>query len=259
MKNIPNIAVVGASGAVGEVMLSILAERGYREDHVTALASERSAGSQVDFGNSQLTIKDLAAFDFSAVDYALFSAGGSVSKEYAPKAAAAGAIVIDNTSAFRYDDDIPLVVPEVNARVLASIRSSAIIANPNCSTIQMVVALAPIQRAAGVARVNVATYQSVSGAGRRGMLELAEQTAQRLNFKEPVLSKFTQPIAFNVLPQIDEMMDNGYSREEMKMVWETQKIFEDPDVLCERHRGPGTRLLWAFRSGAFRNSRGHQH
>ncbi len=231
MNKLANIAVVGASGAVGEVMLSILAERGYREDHVTALASERSAGTEVEFGNTELTIEDLAAFDFSTVDYALFSAGGSVSKEYAPKAAAAGAIVIDNTSAFRYDDDIPLVVPEVNAHVLAGIGSGAIIANPNCSTIQMVVALAPIHRAAGVARINVATYQSVSGAGRGGMLELAEQTMARLSFKEPEVSKFAQPIAFNVLPQIDEMMDNGYSREEMKMVWETQKIFEDPGVL----------------------------
>lgn len=227
----PNIAVVGASGAVGEVMLSILAERGYREDHVTALASERSAGEDADFGNTQLTIKNLADFDFSTVDYALFSAGGSVSKEYAPQAAAAGAIVIDNTSAFRYDDDIPLVVPEVNPQALDDISDGAIIANPNCSTIQMVVALAPIHAVAGVARINVATYQSVSGAGRLGMHELALQTAARLNFQDVEANKFAQPIAFNVLPQIDEMLENGYSREEMKMVWETQKIFSDPDIL----------------------------
>jgi aspartate-semialdehyde dehydrogenase len=226
-----NIAVVGASGAVGEVILSILAERGYREDHVTALASERSAGADADFGNTQLTIKNLADFDFSKVDYALFSAGGSVSEEYAPQAAAAGAIVIDNTSAFRYDDDIPLVVPEVNPQALDGITDGAIIANPNCSTIQMVVALAPIHRAVGIARINVATYQSVSGAGRQGMRELAMQTAARLNFQDPEVSKFAQPIAFNVLPQIDEMLENGYSREEMKMVWETQKIFADPDIL----------------------------
>jgi aspartate-semialdehyde dehydrogenase len=231
MHKLPNIAVVGASGAVGEVMLSILAERGFREDHVTALASERSAGADADFGNTQLTIEKLADFDFSTVDYALFSAGGSVSKEYAPQAVAAGAIVIDNTSAFRYDDDIPLVVPEVNPQALDGITGGAIIANPNCSTIQMVVALAPIHQAAGVARINVATYQSVSGAGRLGMHELALQTAARLNFQDPEVSKFAQPIAFNVLPQIDEMLDNGYSREEMKMVWETQKIFADQEIL----------------------------
>jgi aspartate-semialdehyde dehydrogenase len=231
----PHIAVVGATGAVGEVMLSILAERGHREDRVTALASERSAGSEVDFGDLRLTVEDLATYDFSGIDYALFSAGGSVSKEHAPRAAKAGAIVIDNTSAFRYDDDIPLVVPEVNPQALKGIdpgaEAGAIIANPNCSTIQMLVALAPIQQAVGIARINVATYQSVSGAGAGGLRELAEQTAQRLNFKEPKPKKFAQPIAFNVLPQIDEMLENGYSREEMKMVWETQKIFEDPDVL----------------------------
>jgi len=230
MHKLPNIAVVGASGAVGEVMLSILAERGYREDHVRALASERSAGEDADFGITHLTIENLADFDFSTVDYALFSAGGSVSEEYAPQAAAAGAIVIDNTSAFRYDDDIPLVVPEVNPQVLDDISSGAIIANPNCSTIQMVVALAPIYRVAGITRINVATYQSVSGAGRLGMHELALQTAARLNFQDPEVKKFAQPIAFNVLPQIDEMLDNGYSREEMKMVWETQKIFADPEI-----------------------------
>ena len=227
----PRIAVVGASGAVGEVMLSILAEQGHREDRVTALASERSAGEDVDFGNVQLTVEELAAFDFSTVDYALFSAGGSVSEEYAPQAAAAGAIVIDNTSAFRYDDDIPLVVPEVNPEALEGITRGAIIANPNCSTIQMVVALAPIYREAGIARINVATYQSVSGAGRLGMQELALQTAARLNFQNPEVSKFAQPIAFNVLPQIDVLLDNGYSREEMKMLWETQKIFGDPNIL----------------------------
>ena len=229
--NKPKIAVVGASGAVGEVMLAILAERGHAAANVIALASARSAGGAVDYGRTQLIVKDLADFDFGTVDYALFSAGGSVSKEFAPRAAAAGAIVIDNTSAFRYDDDIPLVVPEVNAHALDGITAGAIIANPNCSTIQMLVALAPIHRAAGIARINVATYQSVSGAGRRGLHELATQTAQRLSFQDIEVSKFAQPIAFNVLPQIDEMLDNGYTREEMKMVWETQKIFEDADVL----------------------------
>ncbi len=226
-----SIAVVGATGAVGEVMLSILAERGYRENHVTALASARSVGMEVEFGNVNLPVEDLATFDFSGTDYALFSAGGSVSEEFAPRAAGAGAIVIDNTSAFRYDDDIPLVVPQVNPETLEGITDSAIIGNPNCSTIQMVVALAPIHRAVGISRINVATYQSVSGAGRQGMHELAMQTAARLNFQELEVSKFAQPIAFNVLPQIDEMQDNGYTREEMKMVWETQKIFGDPDIL----------------------------
>jgi len=227
----PNIAVVGASGAVGEVMLSILAERGHREDRVRALASERSMGQDVEFGNTRLEIENLADFDFSTTDYALFSAGGSVSQKYAPLAAKSGAIVIDNTSAFRYDDAIPLVVPEVNAHALDNVDGGCIIANPNCSTIQMVVALAPIHAAAGIARINVATYQSVSGAGRKGLRELALQTSQRLNFQDPEVSAFAQPIAFNVLPQIDVLLENGYSREEMKMLWETQKILADPEVL----------------------------
>ncbi len=231
MNRKPRIAVVGASGAVGEAMLSILAERGHREDRITALASERSAGEEVEFGNASLTIENLADFDFAGTDYALFSAGGSVSKEFAPKAAAQGAIVIDNTSAFRYDKDIPLVVPECNAHVLDDIDGGCIIANPNCSTIQMVVALAPIHREAGISRINVATYQSVSGAGRKGLNELAQQTAAKLNFKDSEPAAFAQPIAFNVIPQIDELLDNGYSREEMKMLWETQKILEDDSIL----------------------------
>lgn len=231
MNRRPRIAVVGASGAVGEAMLSILAERGHREDRVTALASERSTGEDVDFGNTSLTIQNLAEFDFTGTDYALFSAGGSVSKEYAPRAAAQGAIVIDNTSAFRYDKDIPLVVPECNAHVLDEIKGGCIIANPNCSTIQMVVALAPIHREAGISRINVATYQSVSGAGRKGLNELAQQTAAKLNFKPSEPAAFAQPIAFNVIPQIDELLENDYTREEMKMLWETQKILEDENIL----------------------------
>jgi len=227
----PKIAVVGATGAVGEVMLSILADRGHREGDVIALASERSTGRDVEFGNARLEVENLAEFDFSTVNYALFSAGGSVSQQYAPLAAAAGAIVIDNTSAFRYDDAIPLVVPEINAHLLDAVDGGCIIANPNCSTIQMVVALAPIQAEVGIARINVATYQSVSGAGRRAMEELAEHTAQKLNFREPEPKAFKQPIAFNVLPQIDVLLDNGYTKEEMKMLWETQKIFADPNVL----------------------------
>ena len=230
MKLNDKIAVVGATGAVGEVMLSILADRGHKAENVTPLASERSAGKEVEFGDRRLVAQDLAEFDFSGTDYALFSAGGSVSEKFAPIAAEAGAIVIDNTSAFRYDDDIPLVVPEVNPHKLEGLGPGAIIANPNCSTIQMLVALAPIQREVGIDRINVATYQSVSGAGAAALRELAEQTVERLTFKEPTLNKFAQPIAFNVLPQIDSMQDNGSTREEMKMVWETQKMFEDPDV-----------------------------
>lgn len=230
MKNEFKIAVVGASGAVGEVMLSILADRGYPAANVVALASERSAGNPVDYGRTSLYVEDLAEFDFSGVKYALFSAGGSVSEKYAPIASQAGAIVIDNTSAFRYMDDIPLVVPEVNPHRLEDVGRGSIIANPNCSTIQMLVALAPIQRAVGIARINVATYQSVSGAGATALRELVDQTVDRLNFREPTLNKFVQPIAFNVLPQIDSMQDNGYTREEMKMVWETRKIFEDPEI-----------------------------
>lgn len=227
----PKIAVVGASGAVGEVMLSILAEHGYPARQVTALASERTAGSEVAYGEARLQVGNLSTFDFAGTDYALFSAGGSVSKEHAPRAADSGTVVIDNTSAFRYEDTIPLVVPEINAHTLAGIDGGAIIANPNCSTIQMVVALAPVQRAVGIARINVATYQSVSGAGRRGMQELETQTARTLKSQPIETSKFAQQIAFNVLPQIDEMLENGYSREEMKMVWETQKIFGDPEIL----------------------------
>ncbi|KAA9132071.1 aspartate-semialdehyde dehydrogenase [Marinihelvus fidelis] len=225
------IAVVGATGAVGETMLSILAERlGTKGHEVHALASERSLGKQVEFGRKQLDVEDLATFDFSGIDYALFSAGGSISREHAPRACEAGAIVIDNTSEFRYVDDIPLVVPEVNGHLLDDAGPGTLIANPNCSTIQMVVALAPIHRAVGISRVNVATYQSVSGAGRLGMEELARQTADRLGMREVKPSKFSQPIAFNVLPAIDTLQDNGYTREEMKMHWETRKILEDDAI-----------------------------
>lgn len=230
MTNGLKIAVVGASGAVGETMLEILAARGHRARDVKALSSERSAGQDVEFGNKQLTLENLSAFDFADIDYALFSAGAAVSKSHAPRAAEAGAVVIDNTSAFRYEDHIPLAVPEVNPQVLETVRPGSIVANPNCSTIQMVVAVAPIHAAAGITRINVATYQSVSGAGRRGLNELARQTEGRLNFREPEMLAFSQPIAFNVLPQIDELLDNGYSREEMKILWETRKILADPDI-----------------------------
>lgn len=223
------VAVVGATGAVGEVMLSILAERKFPASAVVAVASERSAGSMVAFGDDELMVQDLATFDPSSVDIALFSAGGSTSKEYAPKFAAAGAVVIDNSSAFRYDDDIPLVVSEVNPHA-ASNRPRGIIANPNCSTMQLMPVLAPIHREYGITRVNVATYQSVSGGGRTAMEELGRQTAQLLSFQDIEPQKFPVQIAFNLIPHIDDFQDNGYTKEEMKLVWETQKILEDNSI-----------------------------
>ena len=227
MNEKPVIAVVGATGAVGETMLDILHERLGKEARVHALASAGSLGKTVTYGRRELDVEVLDDFDFTGVDYALFSAGGSVSAAHAPRACAAGAIVIDNTSQFRYDDAVPLVVPEVNGHQLDALGPGALIANPNCSTIQMVVALAPIHTAVGIERINVATYQSVSGAGRKGMEELARQTADRLGMRAVSHEAFSQPIAFNVLPAIDSLQDNGYTREEMKMHWETQKILED--------------------------------
>ena len=223
------VAVVGATGAVGEVMLSILAEREFPASQVIALASERSAGITVAFGNGDLVVQDLATFDPAGVDIALFSAGGATSKEYAPKFAAAGAVVIDNSSTFRYDDDVPLVVSEVNPEAARN-RPRGIIANPNCSTIQLMVALKPIHDAAGIERINVATYQSVSGAGRSGLEELGVQTGQLLNFQEIAPKKFQAQIAFNLIPHIDDFLDNGYTKEEMKLVWETRKILGDDTI-----------------------------
>ena len=225
-----DVAVVGATGAVGETMLSILAQRNFPVGEVHALASSRSAGKRVEFGDSLLTVQDLAEFDFSRTQIGLFSAGASISKEYAPKAAAAGCVVVDNTSQFRYDDDIPLVVPEVNPHAIADYRSRGIIANPNCSTIQMLVALKPIRDAAGIERINVATYQAVSGTGKEAIEELAGQTANLLNGRPIKTEVYPKQIAFNVLPHIDVFLDNGYTKEEMKMVWETRKIFEDDAI-----------------------------
>lgn len=224
------VAVVGATGAVGTTMLQILAERDFPASEVVALASERSAGKRVKYGEVSLVVKNLDTYDFTGVAIALFSAGGSISAVHAPRAAAAGAIVVDNTSQFRYDDDIPLVISEVNPHAIAGYKKRGIIANPNCSTMQMLVALAPIHRAVGIERINVATYQSVSGAGQSGMEELGRQTASLLNFQQITPKKFPVQIAFNLIPQIDVFMDNGYTKEEMKMVWETQKIFEDPSI-----------------------------
>ena len=224
------VAMVGATGAVGEAVLSILDERKFPVGELVPLASERSAGGPVEFGRKSLTVKNLADYDFAGVDIAFFSAGASVSRVHARRAAAAGAAVIDNTSEFRYQDDIPLVVSEVNPHAIARYKPRGIIANPNCSTMQMLVALAPIHRAAGITRINVATYQSVSGAGRSGMEELAKQTAALLNFQEYPPTKFSKQIAFNVIPHIDEFQSNGYTKEEMKMVWETRKILEDDSI-----------------------------
>jgi aspartate-semialdehyde dehydrogenase len=226
-----DVAVVGATGAVGETMLEILHQRNFPVGKVYALASERSAGSRVSFGNKSLVVEDLATFDFSKVQVGLFSPGASVSAEYAPKAAAAGCVVIDNTSQFRYDKDIPLVVPEVNPDAVADYKNRGIIANPNCSTIQMMVALKPIYDAVGITRINVCTYQAVSGSGKPAMDELAKQTADLLNGRSVEASVYPKQIAFNVLPQIDVFQDNGYTKEEMKMVWETRKIMGDENIL----------------------------
>ncbi len=226
-----DVAVVGATGAVGEVMLEILAERNFPVGTVYALASERSAGKRVKFGNKTLVVEDLAKFDFSKVQIGLFSPGASISKEYAPIAASQGCVVIDNTSEFRYEDDIPLVVPEVNPHAVAEYSNRGIIANPNCSTIQMLVALKPLHDAAKITRINVCTYQAVSGSGKPAIDELAGQTAALLNGKEAKVEVYPKQIAFNVIPQIDVFQENGYTKEEMKMVWETQKIMEDPDIL----------------------------
>ena len=229
MRKTFTVAVVGATGAVGQTMLDILAERDFPVDTLIPLASERSAGEQVAFKGGKLTVRDLATFDPAGVDFALFSAGGGISKDYAPKFAAAGAVVIDNSSAFRMDADVPLVVSEVNPQALDSI-PRGIVANPNCSTMQMLVALAPIHRAAGIRRINVATYQSVSGAGRSALEELGRQTAGILGFKEPEPQRFPVQIAFNLIPHIDEFLDNGYTKEEMKLVWETRKILGDDSI-----------------------------
>jgi len=226
-----NVAVVGATGAVGEAMLSILEQRDFPVGEVFALASSKSAGKRIPFKGGYLKVEDLAEFDFAKVQIGLFSPGASVSAIYAPKAAAAGCVVIDNTSQFRYDDEIPLVVPEVNPEKIADYKNRGIIANPNCSTIQMLVALKPIYDAVGIERINVCTYQAVSGTGKEAIEELAQQTAQLLNGKPITPSVYPKQIAFNVLPQIDVFLENGYTKEEMKMVWETRKIMADDRIM----------------------------
>jgi aspartate-semialdehyde dehydrogenase len=223
------VAVVGATGAVGEVMLAVLAERKFPISEIYALASERSAGGYVQFGNDEVMVRDLASFDPAGIDIALFSAGGSISKEFAPKFAAAGAVVIDNSSVFRGDVDVPLVVSEVNPEQIRN-RPRGIIANPNCSTMQLMVALAPIHREVGIERINIATYQSVSGTGRRALEELGKQTAALLNFQDAEPEVYPVQIAFNVIPHGGDFLDNGYTSEEMKLVWETRKILGDDSI-----------------------------
>jgi aspartate-semialdehyde dehydrogenase len=230
MKDKLNVAVVGATGMVGEAMLEILAERNFPVGKLYALASERSLGKYVQFGSKNIACDVLDDHDFSDTDIALFSAGGSISAEHAPRAAAAGCVVVDNTSYFRMEEDIPLVVPEVNPEALANYAARNIIANPNCSTIQMVVALKPIYDAVGIERINVATYQAVSGAGRSAVELLAKQTVTLLNGKPVELTDGQKQIAFNAIPHIDVFEENGYTREEMKLVWETRKILGDPAI-----------------------------
>ncbi|MBT8121409.1 MAG: aspartate-semialdehyde dehydrogenase [Gammaproteobacteria bacterium] len=225
-----DVAVVGATGAVGEAMLEILEQRKFPAGKVYPLASARSAGKRIPFRGTHLVVEDLDGFDFSKVRIGLFSAGASISEKYAPIAAAAGCVVVDNTSQFRYDDEIPLVVPEVNPEAIADYKRHGIIANPNCSTIQMLVALKPIQDAVGIERINVCTYQAVSGTGKDAIKELAGQTAGLLNGKSVESKVYPKQIAFNVLPHIDVFMDNGYTKEEMKMVWETHKIMGDDSI-----------------------------
>jgi aspartate-semialdehyde dehydrogenase len=223
------VAVVGATGNVGREMLAILAERTFPADEVVALASRRSLGAEVSFGDKILKIKALEHCDFSDIDICLMSAGSAVAKEWAPKVAAAGAVVIDNSSCWRYDSDVPLIVPEVNAHALADFRKRGIIANPNCSTAQLVVALKPLHDKAKIKRVVVSTYQSVSGAGKEAMDELFSQTKAVFTLGEMEAKKFSTRIAFNLIPQVDVFMEDGFTREEWKMVAETKKIL-DPKI-----------------------------
>lgn len=225
-----NVAVVGATGAVGNMMVEVLQERDFPVNQVKLLASERSAGSTMQFHGKSHKVEILTPESFDGIDVALFSAGGSVSKEFAPIAAESGAVVVDNSSAFRMEPDVPLVVPEVNPHQVAAYRNRGIIANPNCSTIQMVVALKPIYDAAGIERIVVSTYQAVSGTGKKAIQELQDQSIAIFNFKPIKSEVYPHQIAFNCLPHIDVFLENGYTREEMKMVNETRKILEDDSI-----------------------------
>ena len=229
--NLFDVAVVGATGVVGETMISILEERQFPVANLYPVASHRSAGSSVNFQGKRVKVQDLAEFDFSQAQIGLFSPGASVSAVYAPKAVEAGCVVVDNTSQFRYEKDIPLVVPEVNPDSVALYADRGIIANPNCSTIQLTVALKPIYDAVGIERINICTYQAVSGSGKLAVAELATQTANLLNLKPVEANVYPKQIAFNAIPHCDTFMDNGYTKEEMKMVWETRKILGDESIL----------------------------
>ncbi len=224
------VAVVGATGLVGETMIEILAERKFPVSELIPLASENSEGKSIKFGSESITVQSLDSFDFEGVDFALFSAGGSISEQYAPLAARHGAIVIDNSSVYRYEPDVPLVIPEVNPSALEGFRERNIIANPNCSTIQMLVAIKPVYDAVGIEHINVSTYQSVSGMGRKAIGALADQTIKLMSGQALEDDLYGRQMAFNVIPEIDQLQDNGYTREEMKMVWETQKILGDADI-----------------------------
>jgi len=228
MQKQPHVAVVGATGAVGIEMLKTLEKRNFPVGKLTLLASARSAGKTLRFMGAQVTVQELTKDSFGGIDIALFSAGGSISKDFAPAAVQAGCVVVDNSSAFRQDDKVPLVVPEINAADVK--QHQGIIANPNCSTIQMLVALKPIHDAVGIQRINVCTYQAVSGTGKEAIEELASQTAELLNGRPVKPVVYPRQIAFNVLPHIDVFQENGYTKEEMKMVWETRKIMEAPDI-----------------------------
>jgi aspartate-semialdehyde dehydrogenase len=225
-----NVAVVGATGLVGSNMLSILEQRNFPVAELFPLASARSVGKTVRFRGQDVAVQDLETFDFSKTQIGLFSAGASVSKVHAVRAGQAGCVVIDNTSQFRYQDDIPLVVTEVNPHAIAGYRKHNIIANPNCSTMQMLVALKPLHDAAGIERINVATYQSVSGGGQKAIDELTQQVATLAAGGTVTAKVIAKQIAFNCVPQIDVFLDNGYTKEEMKMFWETQKILEDSSI-----------------------------
>lgn len=225
-----HVAIVGATGAVGEQIIQVLEERKFPVGKISFLASSRSAGSKLRFAGSEKVVQELTDKSFDGVDIALFSAGGSVSEQFAPAAVKAGAVVIDNTNAFRMDPEVPLVVPEVNPEAIADYKAKGIIANPNCSTIQMVVALKPLHDAVPIRRVVVSTYQSVSGAGRRAMKELADQSIAVFNLVDYEKNVFPHRIAFNCLPQIDSFMANGYTKEEMKMIRETRKIMKDDSL-----------------------------
>lgn len=226
-----NIAIVGATGIVGEALLDILDQRKFPIDELYLFGSENSQGNLIDFKKKSYTVENIENFDFSKAHIAFFAAGNDISAKYAPLAAEAGCVVIDKSSQYRYEPDVPLVIPEVNPEAIADYANRNIISSPNCSTIQLLVALKPIYDAAGITRINVATYQSVSGTGRKAISELIQQSGELLNGRPATTDVYSQPIAFNVIPKCDSFLSNGYTAEEMKIVWETQKIFSDSEIL----------------------------